>query len=88
MLGERLAPNSAAPNPKDDEGLAARPDVEYGYASCSFFDDLTMASVAVARVGRGIRDNTVGLRVGKVDIRDVSNGSSVSGGKLAINSTH
>ena len=42
-----------------------------------------MASVAVASEGLGINDNTVGLRVGRVDIRDVSSGSSVSGGKLA-----
>ena len=45
-----------APKLKDAEGPAAKLEAEYGNAPRSFLEDLIIASVAVARVGRGIKE--------------------------------
>lgn len=83
--GERALPKAPAPKPKDAEDPAAKFDEEeYGNASSNFLDDLRMASVAVAKVGRGIKERTVSFRDGWDVMSDVSNGSNISGGRLAM----
>lgn len=53
-----------APKAKDADEPGAKFEAEYGNALSSFLEDFMIASVAVASVGRGIKDRTVGFSDG------------------------
>lgn len=75
----RLLPlNAPLPNPNEigvDWCEKGDDEAEYGYSSTSFLAAWFMALRAVSRVGRGIKDRTVGFREGCVESKEVRMGS-------------